>query len=433
MVSAMKDIGRVAILGGRRIPFARRNTAYRNSTNQEMLTAALSSLVNKFDLQGARLGEVVGGAVIKNSRENITRESVMGSGLSRQTPAYDLQQACATSLQSVVVVANKIALGQVESGIACGVDSTSDVPIQISEGLRRIILDSLAARDSLAKLQIWSRFRPTMLLPAEAEGREPRTGLTMGEHCELMVKQWQISQQEQDELSLASHLNGCAAYERGFYEDLVTPFKGLDRDNNLRADTSLERLAKLKPAFDRSSAGTLTAGNSTPFTDGASSLLLASESWAAERGHSPLAWFIDAETAAVDYIDGKEGLLMAPAHAVARLLARHKMQLKDFDFYEIHEAFAGQVLCTLKAWESSDYCRERLGLDSALGSIDRSKLNVNGGSVALGHPFAATGTRIVAGAAKQLNDFTSRTKRPGRTLVTACAAGGTGVAMILAS
>jgi acetyl-CoA C-acetyltransferase len=430
----MKSIEKVAVLGGQRIPFARRNTNYRHKSNQEMLTETLRALTERFSLRDKRLGEVVGGAVLKRSADfNLTRESLLSSGLSYQTPAYELQQACATSMQAAISISNKIALGQIEVGIACGVDSTSDLPLEVSNGLRRILLDASAAQSLPEQLQAWSRFRPHMLKPSAGSVDEPRTGLSMGEHCELMVKEWSISRQAQDELALASHKNGVDAYQRGFYKDLVTPFSGLEMDNILRADTSLERLAKLKPAFDKTSgAGTLTAGNSTPLTDGASSVLLSSESWATDNGHEPLAWLVDAETAAVDFFSPQaEGLLMAPAHAVARLLARNNLSFSDFDFYEIHEAFAGQVLCTLKAWESAEYCKKRLNLDKPLGSIDRSKMNLNGGSVGLGHPFAATGTRILASAARQLADLRASQGRKGRTLISICASGGLGVAAIV--
>jgi acetyl-CoA C-acetyltransferase len=430
----MKTIQRVAILGGDRIPFARYNTAYKELSNKQMFTQVLTGLVRRFNLQGKRIGEVVGGAVLKHAKDfNLTRESMLSSGLSPQTPAYDVQQACATSIQATVAVANKIALGQIEVGIAGGVDSASDVPLAVSNGQRSLFRQLAAARTTLQRIKAWSTFRPAMLKPSVADVDEPRTGLSMGQHTERMVREWNISREEQDALALASHRNGLAAYERGFYKDLVTPFGGLERDGILRPDTSLERLAKLTPAYDKTSGlGTLTAGNSTPLTDGASSVLLASEDWAAANHHQPLAWLVDAETAAVDFFTQQaDGLLMAPAYAVARMLRRNNLSLANFDYYEIHEAFSGQVLCTLKAWESDTYCRERLELDGALGSIDRSRLNVNGGSVGLGHPFAATGARIIAAAAKQLAEHRAATGRPGRTLISVCAAGGLGVAAIL--
>jgi len=430
----MRSVERVAILGGQRIPFARRNTNYRHKSNQEMLTETLHALTEKFSLRDKRLGEVVGGAVLKRSADfNLTRESLLSCGLSYQTPAYEMQQACATSMQAAVAVGNKIALGQIEVGIACGVDSTSDLPLEVANDLRRILLDASAARSLPERLQVWSRLRLSMIKPTAGSVDEPRTGLSMGKHCELMVKEWDISRQAQDELALASHKNGLDAYQRDFYKDLVTPYCGLERDNILRADTSMETLAKLKPAFDKTSgAGTLTAGNSTPLTDGASSVLLSNVSWATNNGHEPLAWLADSETAAVDFFSPQaEGLLMAPAHAVARLLARNNLSLSDFDFYEIHEAFAGQVLCTLKAWESAEYCKTRLNLDKPLGSIKRSGMNLNGGSVGLGHPFAATGTRILASAAKQLANLRATEGRNGRTLISICASGGLGVAAIL--
>ncbi|HKW41923.1 MAG TPA: acetyl-CoA C-acetyltransferase [Gemmatimonadales bacterium] len=430
----MNDIQRVAILGGVRIPFARHNTNYVDASNIDMLAAALRGVVHRFGLQGQRLGEVVAGAVLKHARDtNISREAALSSGLAPQTPAYDVQQACATSLESAIVVGNKIALGQIEVGIAGGVDSASDAPVAVGEPLRRLILTFNRSRSRAERLRVLTQLRPSMLIPSVPNVNEPRTGLSMGEHCELMVKHWNISREAQDELALASHRNGVAAYERGFYRDLLVPFRGLERDNNLRTDTSREKLAKLQPSFDRTSGrGSLTAGNSTPLTDGAAAVLLATGTWASTQGQVPQAWLVDAETAAVDFFGpSPDGLLMAPAYAVPRLLARNGLTLQDFDFYEIHEAFAGQVLCTLAAWESLDYCRDRLGLDAPLGSIDRGRLNVNGGSVGLGHPFAATGARILAGAAKQLAEHRAKAGRAGRTLVSVCAAGGLGAAAIL--
>jgi acetyl-CoA C-acetyltransferase len=418
---------RVAIIGGNRIPFARSNGAYATASNQDMLTAALEGLIERFNLHGLRMGEVVAGAVLKHSRDfNLTRECVLGSRLSAQTPAYDLQQACGTGLEAALLVANKIALGQIECGIAGGVDTTSDAPIGVNEDLRQILLQVNRARSTGDKLKALTQLRPHNLKPELPRNGEPRTGLSMGQHCELMAQTWQISRQAQDQLALESHQKMANAYAEGWQDDLLTPFQSLTRDNNLRADASLEKLASLKPAYERSAKGTLTAGNSTPLTDGASLVLLASEDWARERGLPVLAYWRDGEAAAVDFVRGEEGLLMAPVYAVPRLLARNGLTLQDFDFYEIHEAFAAQVLCTLKAWEDADYCKTRLGLDAPLGSIDRSKLNVKGSSLAAGHPFAATGGRIVANLAKLLS-----VAGQGRGLISICAAGGQGVTAIL--
>ena len=430
----MATLRRIAILGGVRIPFARQDTQYAEASNIDMLTAALRGVVDRFRLKGERLGDVVGGAVLKHSRDtNISREAAIDSGLSPQTPAYDVQQACGTSLETALVVGDRIAVGQIEVGIAGGVDSASDVPIAYGEGLRKWLLRFRRSRAGAERLRLLAQLRPSFLAPSIPNVNERRTGLSMGEHCERMVKEWKIPRLAQDELALASHRNGVRAYERGFYDDLIVPYRGLQRDNNLRTDTSMEKLAKLAPAFDKTSGqGTLTAGNSTPLTDGAAAVLLASEGWAAAHGHEPQAWLVDGETAAVDFFGPHaEGLLMAPTYAVPRLLARNGLGLQDFDYYEIHEAFAGQVLCTLAAWESADYCRSRLGLERPLGSIDRGRLNVNGGSVGIGHPFAATGARIVAAAAKQLAMDRAGTGRSGRTLISMCAAGGLGVTAIL--
>jgi len=430
----LKSARKAAIIGGIRIPFARQYTAYAEIDNTAMLTAALGGLVKRYQLEGERLGEVVAGAVLKHSRDaNISREATLSSGLSPQTPTYDVQQACATSLESTILVANKIALGQIEVGVAGGVDSASDAPVAFSEGLRKLLLKLNRARTLGERLSLLAQLRPAMFAPSIPNVNERRTGLSMGEHCELMVKEWHITREAQDALAFASHRNGASAYERGFYDDLVIPFNGLARDNNLRSDTTLEKLAKLKPAFDKvSGRGTLTAGNSTPLTDGAATVLLASEAWAQTRGLTPQAFVIDAEAAAVDYFGPRpEGLLMAPAYAVPRLLARHGLDLQSFDYYEIHEAFAGQVLCTLAAWESEAFCRDKLGLHAPLGAIDRSRLNINGSSVGLGHPFAATGARVVATAAKQLAAHRAATGQSGRTLISICAAGGLGVTAIL--
>jgi acetyl-CoA C-acetyltransferase len=430
----MKTARRIAILGGARIPFARQNTNYVEASNLQMLSAALKGVVDRFGLQGQRVGEVAAGAVLKHSRDaNISREALLDSGLSPQTPGYDVQQACATSLESAILVGNKVALGQIEVGIAGGVDSASDAPIAVNEGFRRTILRLNRARSVGDRINALTQLRPSMLSPSIPNVNERRTGLSMGEHCEIMVKTWNISREAQDELALASHRNGARAYQQGFYDDLLVPYLGLGRDNNLRTDTSIEKLARLRLAYDtKSGRGTLTAGNSTPLTDGAAAILIASERWAEAHGHAPQAWLIDAETAAVDFFGPQpDGLLMAPVHAVPRLLARNGLTLQDFDYYEIHEAFAGQVLCNLAAWENAEYCKSKLGLDAPLGSIDRTRLNVNGGSVGLGHPFAATGARILAGAAKQLASHRQQTGRAGRTLISMCAAGGLGVTAIL--
>ncbi|MBH9425058.1 acetyl-CoA C-acetyltransferase [Pseudomonas aeruginosa] len=423
----MTQLRRVAIVGGNRIPFARSNTVYATASNQEMLTSALEGLVERYNLHGERLGEVVAGAVLKHSRDfNLTRECVLGSRLAPETPAYDIQQACGTGLEAAILVANKIARGQIDSGIAGGVDTTSDAPIGVNEGLRKILLEANRGKSNLDKLKSLLKIRPRHVVPAIPRNGEPRTGLSMGESCELMAQTWQIPRDEQDRLAFESHHKLAAAYEEGWQNDLMTPFRGLTRDQNLRPDIDLEKIGTLKPVFERGSRGTLTAANSTPLTDGASVVLLASEEWAKARGLPILAYFKDGEAAAVNFVDRQEGLLMAPVYAVPRLLARNGLSLQDFDYYEIHEAFAAQVLCTLKAWEDPEYCKTRLGLDQPLGSIDRSKLNVTGSSLAAGHPFAATGGRIVANLAKLLS-----LAEQGRGLISICAAGGQGVTAII--
>ncbi|MDQ0028195.1 acetyl-CoA C-acetyltransferase [Arthrobacter bambusae] len=425
---------RAVVVGGNRIPFARTGGAYTKSSNQDMLTAALDGLIARFGLQEERIGEVAAGAVLKHSRDfNLTREAVLGSALSAETPAYDLQQACATGLETVLGLANKIKLGQIDSAIAGGVDSASDAPIAVSEGLREILLDLNRAKSLPERLKVLSRMRPKDLAPDAPNTGEPRTGLSMGEHQALTTAQWKISREAQDEIAFNSHHNLAAAYERGFFDDLVTPYRGLSRDSNLRPDTSMEKLATLKPVFGKSlgAEATMTAGNSTPLTDGASTVLLGTEEWADSRGLPKLAVVVDGEAAAVDFVHGKDGLLMAPAFAVPRLLARNGLSFEDIDFFEIHEAFAGTVLSTLAAWEDEEFGRIRLGLDGALGKIDRAKLNVNGSSLAAGHPFAATGGRIVASLAKMLHENGPVDGRPARGLISICAAGGQGVVAIL--
>jgi acetyl-CoA C-acetyltransferase len=418
---------RVAVVGGVRIPFVRGNGAYSQVGNQEMLTAVLRGVVERYGLQGQRVDDVAAGAVMKHSSQwNLTRESVLGSGLAAETPGLDLQRACGTSLEAAISLGNKIALGQIDCAIAAGVDTVSDPPVVYPRSFQQMLLRSYRGRTLGERVGPWFGLRPGSLRPVLPGIAEPRTGLSMGESTELMVKTWGITRVEQDQLALESHRKAAAAYASGFYKDLVRDYLGVSQDNNIRSDTSLDKLAKLKPVFDTSGAGTLTAGNSTPMTDGASAVLLASEAWARERDLPVPAFLSYGKVAAVDYIDKKEGLLMAPAYAVPRMLMDAQLELEDFDFYEIHEAFAGQVLCTLKAWEDPVFCRDKLGLPGALGAIDRSKLNVKGGSLAIGHPFAATGTRIVASLAKILDENQAK-----RGLISICTAGGMGVTAIL--
>ena len=423
----MPAVRPVAILGGVRIPFCRQNTAYADVGNLGMSVRTLGALVERFGLHGQQLGEVAMGAVIKHPSDwNLAREATLSSGLSPLTPGLTLQRACGTSLDALVTVANKIALGQIEAGIAGGSDTTSDVPIVYGKSLRARLLAANRAKSMKERIAAFKGFRLSELKPEFPGVAEPRTGKSMGQHCEDMAREWNVSRDSQDEWAVSSHRKLAAAYERGFFADLVVPFRGVERDNILRPDSSLEKLATLKPAFDKASGrGTLTAANSTPLTDGAAAALLASDEWARAHSHAPLAWLRDAQVAAVDFVHG-EGLLMAPTVAVAEMLGRNGLTLQDFDIYEIHEAFAAQVLCTLRAWESEDYCRERLGLDAPLGRIDPEKINPVGSSLATGHPFAATGARIVATVAKQLAE-----RGGGRALVSICTAGGMGVVAIV--
>jgi acetyl-CoA C-acetyltransferase len=427
--AASQKIRRVAVIGGNRIPFARSNTVYTNASNQDMLTAALDGLVDRFGLEGERVGEFAAGAVLKHSRDfNLARETVLGSKLSADTPAFDVQQACDTGIQAAMLIADKIALGRIDVGIAGGSDTTSDAPLAVGEKLRKILLEANRAKDTKGRLAAFARIRPADLAPAQPRNAEPRTGLSMGDSQAITTKEWGITREAQDELAVASHVNLAASYDEGWQDDLVTPFQGVTKDNNLRPDSSMDKLAKLKPAFGKSfgAEATMTAANSTPLSDGASVVLLASEDEAAKHGWTPQAFVVDYETAAVDYVSGAEGLLMAPVYAVPRMLARQGLTLQDFDFYEIHEAFAGQVLTTLAAWEDPVFCRDKLGLDAPLGAIDRSRLNVKGSSLAAAHPFAATGGRIIANLAKLLHENGS-----GRGLISICAAGGQGVVAIL--
>ena len=422
-----RTVRRAAIVGGNRIPFARQNGPYANASNQDMLTAALDGLVARFALQGERAGEVVAGAVLKHARDfNLTREAVLGSQLDPATPAYDLQQACGTGLETTIAIANKIALGQVDWGVAGGVDTTSDAPIAINDDLRRILLEFNGAKTPQQRAKIVTKIRPRHLVPEIPRNAEPRTGLSMGDHAAVTAQEWEISREAQDRLAMESHHNLAAAYDRGFFDDLVTPFLGLGRDQNLRAETDMSKLGKLPVVFGDKANGTMTPGNSTPLSDGAATVLLGSEEWAEQRKLPVLAYLADAEVAAVDYVHGEEGLLMAPAYAIPRMLERNGLSLDDFDFYEFHEAFASTVLATFAAWEDPGFCKERLGLDSTFGSVPRERLNVAGSSLATGHPFAATGGRIVATVAKLLAE-----KGSGRALISICAAGGQGVVAIL--
>jgi len=422
----MKTGRRVVIAGGVRIPFVKSFKEYSRTSNQEMLTATVQATVDRFKLGGKRLGDVALGAILTYPSDwNLSREVVLGTTLDPRTPAFNVQRACGTSLETVNLLALKIAVGQIDSGIAGGSDTNSDLPVMGKKNLAWKLVDLNNAKSFSDRVGIILSIRPGDLKPVIPGIREPRTGMTMGEHTELMVKQWGISREAQDQLACLSHINASKAYAEGFFDDLIAEFKGVKRDTIVRGDTSVEKLAKLRTAFDKTDKGSLTAGNSTVFTDGAASVLLASEDFALKNNLPVLAYFVDCEAAAVDHVHGA-GLLMAPTVAVSQLLTRNNLTLQDFDFYEIHEAFAGQVLCTLKAWESDDYCKTELGLTKALGSIDRSKLNVRGGSVALGHPFGATGTRITASLAKMLSQ-----KGKGRGLISVCTAGGMGVAAIL--
>lgn len=425
----MKQNRSVYIVGGARVPFMKSMTKYKDVTAFNLLLASLKALVKKYSLDGKEIGDVSLGILMNSpSNWNLTREVVQSSGLSALTPGYNVQRACGTSLEATIQIAHKIAFGQIESGIAGGVDTNSDLPILISRSLTRKLLDLNSAKSLSEKIKILFSLRPSDLKPILPAVVEPRTGMSMGEHCELMVKEWKITRQEQDEIAFQSHKNAAKAYEQGFFDDLVFPFENSKQDGILKPDTDLDKLGKLKPVFDRSQSGTLTAGNSTALSDGSAAVLLASEAEANKNSWPKLARFVDAHTSAVDYVAG-EGLLMAPTVAVNELLKRNNLKLQDFDYYEIHEAFAGQVACTLKAWESEEYCQKRLGAQTALGKIDRSKLNICGSSLALGHPFSATGARIVATLAKTLSKA-----GPGRRgLISICTAGGMGVAAILES
>ncbi len=434
MTNENSSIRRAVVVGGNRIPFARSNKEYSNASNQDMLTAAIDGLVARFGLAGERLGAVSAGAVLKHSRDfNLTRECVLGSALAPTTPAFDVQMACATGMEALNSVSNMIKLGQIDAAIAGGVDTTSDAPIALNDNLRKKMLEANRQKSAVDMAKVFAKLRASDLAPEAPSTGEPRTGLSMGEHQAITTAKWGVTRAEQDELAAASHQNLARAYDEGFFSDLMTPFKGVTRDTNLRADSTPEKLAKLKPVFGRGldAEPTMTAGNSTPLTDGASAVLVSSPEWAEERGLPVLADVIDSEAAAVDFVHGDEGLLMAPAYATPRMLARNGLTFDDFDFFEIHEAFAGTVLSTMKAWQDEEFCRERLGLDKPLGAIPREKLNVNGSSLACGHPFAATGGRITASLAKMLRAKADETGKTTRGFISVCAAGGQGVVAIL--
>lgn len=422
-----QTLKRVAVIGGVRTPFCRSGTLYADKSNLDLMSSALNGLVDQYNLKGAHIDEVVGGAVVTHSKDfNLAREALLSTPLAKSTPGVTLIQACGTSLQAALGLAAKIATGEIDSGIATGSDTTSDAPIVFSKKIAQRLVQLPAQKTLMDKIKLFKGFGPGELAPQPPSVSEPRTGLSMGQHCELMAKHWKIAREDQDQLAYESHKKAGEAYADGYMDDLVVPFAGVFRDNNMRADASVEKLSTLKTAFDKSSKGTLTAGNSTPLTDGASAVLLASEEWAAKRGLPVLAYLTFGQSVGNDFVAG-EGLLMAPTLAVSKMLDRAGLTLQDFDFYEIHEAFAAQVLCTLKAWEDPDYCKEHLGKDAPLGSIDRAKLNVRGSSLAVGHPFAATGGRIVANLAKLLGE------QGGRGLISVCTAGGMGVAAIMES
>ena len=417
---------RVAVVGGSRIPFCRSHSVYRDCSNQDLMAAALSGVVNQFDLKGQTLGEVALGAVIKHSRDwNLARESTIESGLSYRTPAVDLQRACGTSLEAAAMIANKISLGQIEAGIAGGTDTVSDAPVVYPDSYQRLLMEINRARTPLARIKPFFGLRPKHFKPVFPGVKEPRTGLSMGESTEITAKKWDVQREHQDQLALSSHIKAAAAYDSGWYDDLVVPFMGAEEDNNIRRDTTFEKLSALKPAFDKSEDGTMTAGNSTALTDGAAAVLLASEDWARKKNLPVLAYLTFTKASAVNFVD-EEGLLMAPAYAVSDMLKQANISLQDFDFYEIHEAFAAQTVATLKAWQSEEFCRTRLGRNESMGPIDLSRLNVKGGSIAIGHPFAATGARIVGTLAKLLHE-----KGSGRGLISICTAGGMGVSAIM--
>jgi len=417
---------RVAVVGGTRIPFCRSHSAYRDCSNQDLMVAALQGLVQKYDLMGQTLGDVALGAVIKHSKDwNLARECVIDSGLSLRTPGVDLQRACGTSIEAAIMIANKIALGQIESGIAGGTDTVSDAPIVYADDYRSILFEMHRARSFMDRVKPLLRIRPKHYKPVFPGVEEPRTKLSMGESTEITAKEWDVQREHQDQLALASHIKAAAAYDAGWYEDIVIPFMDVEEDNNIRRDTTFEKLSALKPVFDKSGEGTMTAGNSTPLTDGAAAILLASEDWARQKNLPIMAYLTFAKVAAVDFVDN-EGLLMAPAYAVSDMLRQANLRLQDFDFYEIHEAFAAQTVATLKAWQSDEFCRTRLGRNEAMGPIDLARLNTKGGSIAMGHPFAATGARIIAAMAKMLQE-----KGSGRGLISVCTAGGMGISAIM--
>ncbi len=418
----------VIVCGGQRTPFVKSMTAYSGVSTQDMMTATLQALVIKMKLEGKLLGDVaVGGVMIPPGNWNLGREIVLGTGLDPRTPGYNVQRACGTSLETINQIALKISSGQMQWGIGGGVDTNSDISVLFPRSFAQKIIALNQSKSTMDKIKSALGFSFKDFKPQFPAVMEPRTSKSMGQHCEMMVQEWKISREDQDQLSFESHQKGAAAVEAGFHNQMIFEFQGVKKDLILRKETTIEKLAKLKPVFDTSGAGTLTAGNSTALTDGASAVLLASRKKAESEKLPMLAKFVDCEVAALDFVHG-EGLLIAPALAVSRLLERNNLKLQDFDYYEIHEAFAGQVLCTLKAWDDESYCKRVLGRNEKMGVIDRSKMNIKGGSLAIGHPFGATGGRIVANLAHILKE-----KGKGRGLISICTAGGMGIAAIMES
>jgi acetyl-CoA acetyltransferase family protein len=408
---------RVAVIGGTRTPFAKAGTAFKRHSALDLAVHAVNGLMEKQELDPQAVDELVFGILLVDPRiPHLAREVVLASRLPAKVRALTITDNCITSLSGAALIADSILAGRAEVGIAGGVESLSNMPLLFNRRASRIFLDGASAKSLSQKMKLYLKLRPRDLTPKLPGIREPSTGLSMGEHCELMVKEWQIPRREQDQIAYRSHMNAHAATQDGRLRAEIHPLDGVDHDLLVRPATSIERLAKLAPVFDLSPAGTITAGNSSPLTDGATSVLLMSEARARREGRQPLAFIKAFEIAS---IDPEDGLLMGPGLAVPRVLRKAGLRLSDIDIVEMHEAFGGQIACNLRAWQQG-------WKEPAIGTVDLDKLNPLGSSIAVGHPFGATGARIITTLA---NEMKRRDARYG--LISICGAGATAGAMIL--
>ncbi|MFQ6023958.1 MAG: acetyl-CoA C-acyltransferase [Acidiferrobacterales bacterium] len=408
---------RVAVIGGARTPFAKAGTVFKKYSALQLGVHAVNGLLEKQDLDPQSVDELVYGIVIADPRlPHFAREVNFSSRLPPSVRALTVTDNCITGTSAITAIYDSIVAGRAEVGIAGGVESMSNTALIFNESASRIFLEAAAAKSFGGRLTQFLKLRPWHFKPRAPAIAEPSTGLSMGEHTELMVKEWRVSREEQDEFAYRSHMKAHAATEDGRLKAEIHPLDGIDHDPLIRSDTTVEKLAKLPPAFDRSPSGTITAGNSSPLTDGAASVLLMSEERARQDGRQPLAFI-----KAFQYvgIDPKDGLLMGPGIAVPRLLRKAGLTLAEIDIIEMHEAFAGQIACNLRAWEQG-------WKEPAIGKVDPEKVNPLGSSIAVGHPFAATGARIVTTLANEMKRRDAR-----YALISICGAGATASAMIL--